>query len=337
MKKLLNDLKIARSLLRTATYLLLILYLTIGYLLGLIASGQGMVDVDYRLITRLAGCAAMIAGWYIFGSGLNDYADYEIDLINLKGDVDRPLVVGTATRHQLLRVVLLSGGSALIIAGLLSLQHLLLLVPLLVLGVSYSLKPLQISRRGGLAPLLLPTGYVVLPFYAGFLLSSHNYANHLLIAVMAAYYLHFMSRIILKDYRDVKGDKAHGKMTFLLRHGNQAVCAVSAICVSFSTIVCIYALADYGKIFVYGLVFFLSFVLSLLLQLSKTTVWKQQKPILAVFGRAMTAITALTIMSLMNALYHFPGASQVGIVAIIVVVYVWSANQAYAYNAAQLR
>src|SRR5205814_1467372 len=37
-------------------------------------------------------------------------------------------------------------------------------------------------------------------------------------------------RILLKDFRDVKGDRLYGKRTFVIRHGRRWTCAVSAAC-----------------------------------------------------------------------------------------------------------
>jgi hypothetical protein len=41
-------------------------------------------------------------------------------------------------------------------------------------------------------------------------------------------YLGFIGRILLKDFRDVRGDALFGKRTFLVRHGRRATCSVSA-------------------------------------------------------------------------------------------------------------
>jgi 4-hydroxybenzoate polyprenyltransferase len=40
-------------------------------------------------------------------------------------------------------------------------------------------------------------------------------------------YLGFIARILLKDFRDVKGDKAFGKVTFRLRYGPVVTCITS--------------------------------------------------------------------------------------------------------------
>jgi 4-hydroxybenzoate polyprenyltransferase len=45
---------------------------------------------------------------------------------------------------------------------------------------------------------------------------------------MAALYLLFAGRIVLKDFRDRVGDAAYGKPTFLLLYGKRATCLVSA-------------------------------------------------------------------------------------------------------------
>ena len=49
---------------------------------------------------------------------------------------------------------------------------------------------------------------------------------------MAALYLLFVGRIVLKDFRDREGDAAYGKSTFLLKCGKPATCLASfgAVC-----------------------------------------------------------------------------------------------------------
>jgi 4-hydroxybenzoate polyprenyltransferase len=47
--------------------------------------------------------------------------------------------------------------------------------------------------------------------------------------ILIALYISFIGRIILKDFRDVKGDAKFGKRTFILRHGRGATCLASAL------------------------------------------------------------------------------------------------------------
>lgn len=282
---------------------------------------------------RFTACCLIIALWYIFGSGLNDYVDYEIDKINLPDATDRPLLSGQADKPALLRVSLLAGSFTLPLAFLLSIQHLALVVSLLALSVGYSIPPLAISRRGGLAPLLLPMGYILLPFVLGIMLTTTAIGMWPIPILIASYYFHFISRIILKDYRDTKGDKANGKMTYLLRHGNQSVCLVSAISLTISTLLLMIGLHAFIGVFKFGFVFLLFFGLVTLQQISQANNWTKQKPILAAFGRAMTGITALTIITLCNAIWHFSFIAQVVLLIALIGVYVWSAQQANRYSA----
>ena len=334
-----SSLKIARSLLRTATFLLLLLYLVIGMLIGLYISGSSLNTPDeiVELGVKFVVCGLIIALWYIFGSGLNDYADYEIDKINLPKATDRPLISGQADKPALLRVSLIAATLTIPLAASLSAWYIVIVLALLLLSVSYSIPPFSISRRGGLAPLLLPLGYIILPFGLGMMLSSDDFTAKPVLLLTAAYYFHFIGRIILKDYRDVKGDKANGKMTFLLRHGNRSVCLVSAISITISTGLILVALNEYAYILRFGFVYLLFFGLVTLYETSKATRWSQQKPLLAAFGRTMTGITALTILTLCNAIWGFSALEQVAMLVGILGVYTWSAQQASRYNTAQTR
>jgi 4-hydroxybenzoate polyprenyltransferase len=39
-----------------------------------------------------------------------------------------------------------------------------------------------------------------------------------------------MARLLLKDFRDIKGDKQEGRMTFLIRYGTRKTCIASGVC-----------------------------------------------------------------------------------------------------------
>jgi 4-hydroxybenzoate polyprenyltransferase len=325
--------KVAQSLLRVPTYLLLLMYLVVGWMVGLLVSHATPDASDlaqYGL--KLGLCAATIALWYINGTALNDYADYEIDLINLKGDKDRPLVVGTATRQDLLHVAAMAYVGAVALAAAVSWRHALFVAVLFALNVSYSIKPFQVSRRGGVAPLILPLGYVALPFFLGYELTTSHWTM-LAFGLVAAFYLQFLGRIILKDYRDVKGDKAHGKLTFLLRHGNAAVCMVSACSTTASALALLWFVGASLGTFRIVITALVGFGLVVLLQLSQVPTWPQQKPLLAAFGRAMTGVTAAVIAGFAVLIWEVPKSEAAVIALVLAIVYLWSAREAFAYNA----
>lgn len=332
MLNIFRYLTITRSLLRVPTYLLLLMYLLVGVFAGLVVMNIRPDGSQFMFILfEAAICAVIIALWYINGTALNDYADYEIDLINLKNDPDRPLVTGMAKKHELLYVAGACGLIAIGLAAIFSWQYVALVTLLLLLNASYSLKPFQISHRGALAPILLPLGYVVLPFFLGYWLNSAEWSR-LVGVLIAAMYMQFTGRIILKDYRDVKGDKKHGKMTFLLRYGNSIVCAVSATTITVSGLILVLFVGSYLGVFRYAIVCLVCFGITTLYQLSKVSAWPKQKPLIAAFGRAMTGVTTAMIVGLAVTIWTTPKLTTLLMAVALVLVYAWSAQQAFKYN-----
>jgi 4-hydroxybenzoate polyprenyltransferase len=91
------------------------------------------------------------------------------------------------------------------------------------------LRPVRLADRGAVASMLLPAGYVAVPYLEGVLTArSHLTARDL--ALLGGLYVGFIGRILLKDFRDVRGDALFGKRTFLVRHGRGPTCALSAAC-----------------------------------------------------------------------------------------------------------
>jgi 4-hydroxybenzoate polyprenyltransferase len=170
----------------------------------------------------------LVTAFVVYAVSLNDLADLEIDRVNLSDDDRRPLVTGTAAARD---VRLMAAGAAVVTASAAATQglgSLLLALTGLAVASAYSLPPLRLSRRGVVAPLVLPALFVGLPFVLGVLAGRGLRATDLVL--LAALYVGFVGRIVLKDFRDVVGDRLFGKRTFLVRHGRAATCALSAAC-----------------------------------------------------------------------------------------------------------
>jgi 4-hydroxybenzoate polyprenyltransferase len=200
----------------------LILFLMIG------AASSGPLT-NPQILRALIAVAGLLCS-YACATSVNDLADFEIDKINLAGDADRPLVVGAANRGQLMGSAVLAAGLALGFAALLSPAVLAFMAFSLVINILYSLPPIEVSHRTLIAPIYLPLGYVMAPFGLGFFaVGGHNiWTNSWLLLGL---YLVFIGRIILKDFRDRKGDAAEGKITFVLKYGKPTTIAVSSIVV----------------------------------------------------------------------------------------------------------
>lgn len=284
------------ALLRPMTYMLLLIYLLFGISYGNAVTGENKL-LTLSSTLRFILVSIAIGFWYISGTALNDYADYEIDKINLKDDKQRPLIIGIASKDLLLKVAVFCSFTSLLLSALIfNLVIFILFFVMVLLNVAYSIKPIQISRRGGLAPLLLPLGYIVLTVSSGMIISNTplNTSSFLVIVGM---YLHFMSRIVLKDHRDVKGDETAGKKTLILQYGNVLVSYLSLMLFILSTFILVYATWEYLNSAIIFIVLMASSASTFLYQLSQQNKWKQQKLAITLYGRICTGLIVVFILS----------------------------------------
>jgi 4-hydroxybenzoate polyprenyltransferase len=173
----------------------------------------------------------VLAFWYANGTSLNDLADEEIDKVNLKLlQAERPLVKGNAARRELQSLSLVSAVLALGISLLISPLAMFYTVLALIYGYIYSMPPFKISYRGIFATLSLSALYVFYPFFLGLEASKPLHVNLACATLLTMpLYACFIARILLKDVRDVAGDKKFGKRTFIVRYGQTATAVTSAI------------------------------------------------------------------------------------------------------------
>jgi 4-hydroxybenzoate polyprenyltransferase len=190
---------------------------------GLAQAGQGENPV------LLAKALAVVVGFLLFSVAVNDLADEAVDRVNLPGDRRRPLVAGTATRRKLLAMGL--GAAAVALAAGATLRWSVAAVAAAGLAISgcYSLRPVRVADRGAAASLLLPAGYVAVPYLVG-VLAGRGSVQPSDLVLLGGLYVGFIGRILLKDFRDVRGDALFGKRTFLVRHGRRRTCQLSAAC-----------------------------------------------------------------------------------------------------------
>lgn len=176
--------------------------------------------------------ALALASSYVSATSVNDISDREIDKINHPDDRGRPLVTGSASTAELWTLFVVS--SVLAVAPSLAVGPVAAGIMLLsvTIGVLYSLPPARLSYSTFLAPLALAVAYVGIPYGAGVVAVGESLGAYDL-PLLAALYLLFAGRIILKDFRDREGDAAYGKPTFLLRYGKRTTCLASlaAVCV----------------------------------------------------------------------------------------------------------
>jgi len=212
-------LKLVLTMVRPPAALVLMLFAALG------AAQAGVTESFHPVFTTVL---VIIAAGFTNATCLNDITDESIDKVNLAQATGRPLVSGTASPNQLLAVAALAGAVSLGLAWAVGWQVGVVVTVGLLLNAAYSIPPVRLAERGGVATALLPLGYVVVPYLvAAFSVGPTLSRRGLLL--LAGLYLCFAGRIILKDFRDVEGDAKFGKNTFLLRHGARATCLASAI------------------------------------------------------------------------------------------------------------
>ena len=190
---------------------------------GLAQAGAGNDQVE------LAKVLIVVVSFLLFSVVLNDLADEAIDRVNLPGDRRRPLAAGSGTHAEFVAIAATTAVVAVGMSALISRLALAVVSGGLALSASYSLRPIRIADRGLVASVLLPAGYVAVPYFVG-LFSVHGSVSGSDGLLLGGLYIGFIGRILLKDFRDVRGDALFGKRTFLVRHGRQRTCQISAAC-----------------------------------------------------------------------------------------------------------
>jgi 4-hydroxybenzoate polyprenyltransferase len=262
------------------------------------AIGYQAVQPDTSLSWQFVLAAVMFSALYVCATCFNDAADEEIDKINLPNDISRPLMTTNVTGRQLQALGLAVLVLAVVVSVIIRPDYLLFVLAGAILNIFYSLPPLRLSYRGIFASLWLSLSYVVVPFLAGALLrgSMTRTAWYILLAM----YSFFVSRILLKDFRDYKGDKKFGKLNFLVRHGPRLTCLTSASAWLAGDFIASYSLYRTQPVLIYLTQALTLVALYALYILANEKKYNAQLAAVAIIGRmgnalALALLTALTL------------------------------------------
>jgi 4-hydroxybenzoate polyprenyltransferase len=205
-------------------------------MVGMAAAGPRQGDRSLPVV----GLVLVLVSFLVFSVTLNDIADVRIDRVNLGGDRRRPLVVGAGTSTEFAVMAASSASLALSGALLVSWAAVAVVAFGLAVSASYSLRPVRLADRGTVASLVLPACYVAVPFLLGEMAVGGRTGTSQLM-LLVGLYLGFVGRIVMKDFRDVRGDAMFGKRTFLVRHGRRATVRFSAAFIGVGTAVIVAA------------------------------------------------------------------------------------------------
>lgn len=259
--------------------------------------------------------AAALAFSYVSATSVNDLADQKIDAINHPESYGRPLITADAKPRDMWLLFALSSIMAVVLASLTGYLSAIILFGSIVINVLYSLPPIRLSYRTFLAPLALGLAYVGVPYCLA-LAVTHSTATASDGRWLVGLYVLFVGRIILKDFRDRRGDARYHKPTFLLRFGKEATCIVSlAGLIDGSLIVVLQVL---HTLWLATLVLGYTTSIAIMLQALKQTKPGPAEQIYIGVGARMgnglllTLLTALTLQT-----NHAPLGSQIAITLIV--------------------
>ncbi len=302
------------AMVRPPVLILLALFTAIGVAQGGRANATLLVAKPLVAVVAFLVCAVVV----------NDLADEAIDRVNLPDDWRRPLAVGTVHRRQMALAGATAAAISLAASAVLGWPAVLIVAAGLSLVAAYSWRPVRLADRGAVASLLLPAGYVAVPYLVGTESVRGGISGNDLV-LLGGLYVAFIGRILLKDFRDVRGDALFGKRTFLVRHGRRPTCVASAVCwtAGAATLVAV-------RGFTWELVAangaYLAAALGLLALLSSEGgTWRDEAIIsaIAIIGRGML-VTVLAHLSMTAA--HWAPAAYRGVLAALVTV---TAGQAW--------
>lgn len=289
---------------RPAVILLLMMFAATG----LAQAGRGSSPL------LLAVVLVTVAAFLLYSVAWNDLADEAIDRVNLPGK--RPLTTGAATRSEFVVIGLVAGVVALAASASLGWPVLIVTAAGLTVSACYSLRPVRLADRGAVASMVLPACYVAVPYLVG-VLAARPRLTVPDISLAGGLYLGFIGRILLKDFRDVRGDALFGKRTFLIRHGRRATCAVSSVCFVAGNCAVLVTVQHVTALLVVIEAAFLAGVLAALRALAKGPALRQEEALIsaiAILGRGMVLLV-LAHLSMLAA--HWSRLSYDGVLVLL--------------------
>ena len=158
----------------------------------------------------------LLASSLFFSNAINDIYDIEVDKANkLTG---RPLVSGVLSVPAAWLIVTL--WALICVAASVALGGNLLYIGLVLLacGLLYSHPLTRLSHRGFLGTATMALAYFVAPAWTGVEAAGQAWNSQAILFALAITLIG-IARLLLKDYRDLEGDKLQGKRTPLGIYG----------------------------------------------------------------------------------------------------------------------
>lgn len=193
----------------------------IAVLIGMVVSG--CPDFKVALLGFLTALFCQASSF-----ALNDYLDYEVDLVNNR--MDRPLVRGDLKKEHALLLSVILAPFGFLSAYLISLQALLFALIITALGYLYDLK----LKETGLIGNVYIAFTMCAPFLFGGIISCGINVQIALLSILA--FLSGLGREIMKGIEDVVGDSLRNVKSVARVKGVDFAYKISAFLIALAVI-----------------------------------------------------------------------------------------------------
>jgi 4-hydroxybenzoate polyprenyltransferase len=157
----------------------------------------------------------------------NDIEDFEIDKANRRKSVLQNSSLSLSDAKLLVQALaFLALGFALLSTH--RRLHVIAITGLLLIAWMYNLNPIRASKKPVMSILLMGICYGALPFIYGYFVAGGKVTAYFL-GLAFFFLLVRLSTSIMKDYKDIAGDKAFNKETFYLHYGGKVTAWTSIV------------------------------------------------------------------------------------------------------------
>jgi 4-hydroxybenzoate polyprenyltransferase len=289
--------------------------LLIFFLLGIAIHGK-LTNFSFNYLWAVIALASS----YVAATTINDIVDRKIDSVNHPTSKSRPLITGEATERDLYFVHLLAITIVAVFSLLIGIKAVIILAFSLFINYIYSLPPFKLSYRTHFAPLILSVAYVFIPYWLGTVVTHSEIKGQELFFITGLLFL-FFGRIILKDFRDRKGDALYGKPTFLLKYGKSATCWLSFVSIILGNIFLFIGLSTKNPIIFFTLELYFISIFFMLYKLSKVSDHDGEQTAIGI-GAKMGNGLLLTILGFLVLLeYKAPTQTQIFFIVVITAIF----------------
>jgi geranylgeranylglycerol-phosphate geranylgeranyltransferase len=179
---------------------------------------------------------------YSYCSIFNDINDIKIDKIN---SPKRPLPSGKISLKLAEKLLYINLLIVIIVGFLFGINYLFLGLIYITVGYLYSSNKKRISDKGYFGLVLLTIAYYVLPYIFALSIkqkvSASDYLIFLSLILMGS------SRLLLKDFKDMKGDLTYKKITPLLISGASRILKISFLLYVFGALLLLFCFTFFLK------------------------------------------------------------------------------------------